>query len=138
LTPAPHVYHGSLTVSDVGIASEHTYLLLTHVSHLEPTFQIAPKQSPLLPSISVVQIGPMSGEGLMGIMRAVYDNSKHLGMEGVDFHAGVAKAEFMIDDDDEHWRRICIDGEIIKVQKGTTVSVQIEEVAMVRVVGTAQ
>jgi hypothetical protein len=112
-------------------------LLLTHVSHLEPTFPIAPKQSPLLPSISVVQIGPMSGEGLMGIMRAVYDNSKHLGMEGVDFRAGVDKVEFMVDEDDEHWRRICIDGEIITVRKGTVVSVQIEEVAMVGLVGSA-
>jgi hypothetical protein len=111
-------------VSDATIANEHTYLLLTHVSHLEPTFPIAPKQSPLMSSISVVHIGPMSGEGLMGVMRAVYDHSKHLQMEGVDFREGIEKVEFEIDEDDARWRRICVDGEIITLDKGTVVSVQ--------------
>jgi diacylglycerol kinase family enzyme len=124
LTPSPHVYQGKLMVSDATIANEHTYLLLTHVSHLEPTFPIAPKQSPLMSSISVVHIGPMSGEGLMGVMRAVYDHSKHLQMEGVDFREGIEKVEFEIDEDDARWRRICVDGEIITLDKGTVVSVQ--------------
>lgn len=65
----------------------------------------------------------MSGEGLMDVMRGVYDNSRHLQMDGVEFQDNVKNVEFEIGEDDDHWRRICIDGEIITVEKGTVVNV---------------
>ena len=107
------------------VADEHTYLLLSHVSHLEPTFPIAPKQSPFLSSISLVQIGPMSGEGLMGVMMSVYGNSKHLEMKEVKFFSDIKEAEFIVEEDEERWRRICIDGDIITVQKGARIKIKV-------------
>jgi chromosome condensin MukBEF MukE localization factor len=65
----------------------------------------------------------MSGEQLMGIMYSVYNNSAHLKMEEVKYREGVEHVEFGVDEDDERWRRICIDGEIITVEKGTVVDV---------------
>jgi hypothetical protein len=125
LSPAPHVYHGELQISNWAQSPivEHTYLLLTHVSHLEPTFPIAPRQSPLFPTISAVEIGPMSGERLMSCMQGVYDNSKHLDMEDVKFVDGVENVKFWVDEDEARWRRICIDGDMIIVEKGAMVSV---------------
>ena len=98
--------------------------MFTHVSHLEPTFCIAPEQSPLLPSFSLIEIGPMSGEGLMDIMRAVYNNAKHLEMDGVTVSRGNTEMSFLIDEDEERFRRICIDGDIITVGNGATVRVK--------------
>jgi hypothetical protein len=68
----------------------------------------------------------MSGEELMGVMRGVYDNSRHLQMDGVEFQDDIKNVEFEIDEDDDHWRRICIDGEIITVEKGTVVIVGLD------------
>ena len=126
LTPSPHVYHGAVRVYKTDhIADEHTYLLLSHVSHLEPTFLIAPRQSPLLPSLSLVEVGPMSGKDLMGIMMAVYDNAKHVHMEEVKFRAEVREAEFLVNEDEERWRRICVDGDIVIVPKGSRVNIRV-------------
>jgi hypothetical protein len=103
---------------------DHTYLLFAHVSHLEPTFPIAPSQSPLAPSITMVQMGKMSGEDLMGVMRAVYDNSKHLQMEGVQVIEGLTEVSFVVDEDDERFRRICIDGDIVTVEPKAVIGLQ--------------
>jgi hypothetical protein len=77
--------------------------------------------------MSVVQIGPMTGEGLMGVMKAVYNNSSHLRMEDVTFMEGVKEVQFVIDEDDERWRRICVDGDIVIVEKGAVISVRVCE-----------
>lgn len=123
----PHVYHGSLRVDDEIVAVKHTYLLISHVSHLEPTFNIAPRQSPLRDTVSVVQIGEMDGVGLMGVMKAVYDGSKHLEMDAVRFLDGVRGAEFVVEEREERWRRICVDGEIIVVEQGGRINVRVLE-----------
>lgn len=123
----PHVYHGLLRVDKQDVADEHTYLLISHVSHLEPTFQIAPRQSPLQSSLSVVQIGEMDGAGLMGVMKAVYDGSKHLEMESVRFFDGVKEVEFVVNEGEERWRRICVDGEIIVIEQGGRINVKVLE-----------
>ena len=109
------------------LAREHTYILLSRVSHLEPTFPIAPKQSPLSSTISVIQIGPISGAELMNVMLAVYDDSKHLGMKAVGFVDGVTDVDFSVDEEDERWRRICIDGDIVTLEKGGTIEAQVCE-----------
>lgn len=119
------MYHGTLRVSDLPLRDEeHTYLLLSHVSHLEPTFPIAPNQSPLDSTVTVVEIGPMSGEALMNVMRAVYENSMHLGMAGVRFMEGLNDVSFTVEEEDARWRRICIDGDIIIVDKGTEIGLK--------------
>jgi predicted HAD superfamily hydrolase len=67
----------------------------------------------------------MTGESLMGVMKAVYNNSSHLKMEDVKFIEGVREVEFVVNEEDERWRRICIDGEIVIVEQSAVVSVRI-------------
>jgi hypothetical protein len=69
----------------------------------------------------------MSGEELMNVMHAVYDHSKHLQMAQVGFMGGVSRVQFEVNEDDERWRRICIDGDIITVANGASISVQMCE-----------
>ena len=66
----------------------------------------------------------MSGEKLMNVMRAVYGNSMHLGMDGVRFMPGVNDVSFTVEEEDERWRRICIDGDIITVEKGAEIGLK--------------
>ena len=61
----------------------------------------------------------------MDAMRAVYNGSKHLEIEGVAFIDGVTKVEFVINEEDERWRRICIDGDILVLQDGTIVKLEV-------------
>lgn len=126
LDPKPHVYHGATEIDGIPVRDkEHTYLLISHVSHLEPTFPIAPEQTPLLDTLSVVEIGPMTAEGLMGVMHAVYAGSKHKEMEGVSFRSGVRKVEFTVDENEQKFRRICIDGEIYVVENGSFIGIEV-------------
>jgi len=67
----------------------------------------------------------MTGEGLMNVMQAVYGSSMDLGMPGVRFMEGVNDVSFTVEEEDERWRRICIDGDIITVEKGTEISLKL-------------
>jgi hypothetical protein len=125
LEPSPHVYSGAIEVDGIPVKpKEHTYLLVSHVSHLEPTFPIAPEQTPLLDTLSLIEIGPMTGEGLMGVMKAVYAGAKHMDMEGVLFESGVRRVLFTVDETDGKFRRICIDGEIFTVENGARIEIE--------------
>jgi len=61
----------------------------------------------------------------MGVMMSVYGNSKHLEMKEVKFLSDVKEAEFIVEEDEERWRRICIDGDIITVQKGARIKIKV-------------
>lgn len=63
----------------------------------------------------------------MGVMRAVYDHSKHLQMGQVGFREGASHVNFEVNEEEERWRRICIDGDIITVANGASISVQVCE-----------
>ena len=63
----------------------------------------------------------------MNVMRAVYDHSRHLQMTQVGFMGGVSRVQFEVNEDEERWRRICIDGDIITVANGANISVQMCE-----------
>ena len=60
----------------------------------------------------------------MGVMRAVYDHSKHLQMGDVGFRGGASHVKFEVNEEEERWRRICIDGDIVTVGNGASISVQ--------------
>ena len=125
MSPAPHVYRGTVRRGMAPLdGSAHTYLMFTHVSHLEPTFCIAPNQSPLSESFTTIRIGPMSGERLMSVMRAVYNDSKHLEMEGVSVESEQTDMSFDVDEVEDKYCRICIDGNIIRVRSGAQLSVK--------------
>ncbi|KAI1492631.1 ATP-NAD kinase-like domain-containing protein [Biscogniauxia mediterranea] len=124
----------------------HAYLLATLVSHLERTFCISPASRPLDGRLRLVHFGPASGDRTMDIMRAAYDGGRHVGMkwgggdgEGEEEEKGevgydeVEELRITVREEDPRWRKMCIDGTIVEVPAGATVTVQREGGAHLRV-----
>ncbi|KAI5920846.1 ATP-NAD kinase-like domain-containing protein [Camillea tinctor] len=128
---------------------KHAYLLATLVSNLERTFCISPASRPLDGKLRLVHFGPADGERTMRIMGGAYEGGKHVGMRWGDGEAeaeggregdageGKDKGEvgyeeveelrITIREEDPRWRKICIDGTIVEVPVGGTVTVRREE-----------
>jgi diacylglycerol kinase family enzyme len=119
-----HAYAGTVSVADhVGgpyqelERKEHSYVLATLVSNLEKTFCISPDSKALDGRLRLVEIPAMLGDELMGVMQAGYQDGKHVGMDKVGYHE-IEGLSITFDEDDDRWRRVCIDGKIVKVEKG--------------------
>jgi diacylglycerol kinase family enzyme len=121
----PHAYKAQVTLLKAGGETvvverkEHGYILSSLVSNLEKTFTISPSSTPLDGQLRVVHFGPCSGEATMDIMKGAYDGGKHIGMEGVGYDSVEGlRIEFLENDEDWKWRRCCVDGLIVGVEKG--------------------
>ncbi|KAK6438680.1 hypothetical protein LTR95_005118 [Oleoguttula sp. CCFEE 5521] len=104
--------------------TEHAYVLATFCSHLEQGFNISPASEPLDGKLRLVHFGALGGKDVMEIMGAAYQGGKHVddarvGYEEID---GL-RIEFA--EEDAKWRRVCVDGKIIVVEKGGWVEVKI-------------
>ncbi|KAL1301886.1 hypothetical protein AAFC00_006066 [Neodothiora populina] len=100
----------------------HAYVLATLVSNLEKTFTISPESKPLDGKLRLVHFGPMDGDAVMEIMKAAYDNGKHVQDPDVSYEA-IQGVRIDFDEEDARWRRICVDGKIIGVETGGYVEV---------------
>jgi hypothetical protein len=129
---APHAYHGKVSILRPGQPKwevlregkdEHAYILATMVSNLEATFRISPKSRPLDGKLWIVHFGSMSGDEIMAVMTQAYDGGKHVTDERVGYEEidGV-RIEFA--EEDERWRRVCVDGQIVRVEEGGWVEVK--------------
>jgi diacylglycerol kinase family enzyme len=138
----PHRYRGALTVqkqdgnntiewAKLG-SDEHSYVLGTLVSNLEETFTISPASAPFDGKIRLVHIGHQSGEEIMRIMGLAYQQGKHIGDEKIEY-SEVAGFSVQLDEEEEKWRRVCVDGKIILVEKGGSVEVHRETRVAVQV-----
>jgi diacylglycerol kinase family enzyme len=98
---------------------EHLYTLATSVSNLEAPFCISPASKPLDGSIHLVYFGPTSGDEAMRIMGLAYQGGKHVEDKMVRYEAieGL-RIEFENGEEDARWRRVCVDGKIVRVDKG--------------------
>jgi len=105
----------------------HAYILATLVSDLEKGFKISPASKPLDGKLRLVHFGPMSGDDAMATMSKAYQGGKHVDDDAVGYEE-IEGLEIQFDDDEEDpaWRRICVDGKIIRVEKGGWVRVQKE------------
>ncbi|KAL5117533.1 hypothetical protein ACEQ8H_004563 [Pleosporales sp. CAS-2024a] len=136
----PHAYRGRVSILPatsttttttttkdwVSIGDQHLYTLATLVSHLEAPFCISPRSKPLDGSLHLVHFGPTSGDEAMRIMGLAYQGGKHVDDDMVRYEAIEAlKIEF--DDDDARWRRVCVDGKIVRVEKGGWVDVRLHK-----------
>lgn len=108
---------------------EHGYILLTLVSNLEKTFTISPASKPLDGKLRVVHFGPEKGEEVGRIMGLAYQGGKHVEEEKVAYEeVRGLRIEFLErdgnkksggkDDIEGRWRRVCIDGLIVRVEEG--------------------
>ena len=120
----PHPYRGKLSVlrpasntwQPIG-RMEHAYVLATLVSHLEAGFHISPASQPLDGKLRLLHFGPMSGEEAMALMTRAYQDGKHVDDPRVGYEE-IAGLRIEFDEEDARWRRVCVDGKIIRVEQG--------------------
>ncbi|KAI4943410.1 hypothetical protein J4E91_009319 [Alternaria rosae] len=127
----PHPYKGKISVlREEGQwtalpEEEHMYVLATMVSHLEKPFCISPATKPLDGSLHLVHFTPRSGDEVMGIMNKAYDGGKHVDDEDVRYESvDGLRIEFEGKEENGRWRRICIDGKIVRLEKDGWVEVR--------------
>ncbi|TQV96159.1 hypothetical protein V2A60_003401 [Cordyceps javanica] len=109
----------------------HAYVLGTLVSNLERTFTISPASRPLDGQLRLVHFAPLGPERTMEAMMKAYDGGKHVESRWDDgqrvYYDDIDELTIRIEDDEERWRKVCIDGTIVDIPKGGTVHVQREE-----------
>ncbi|KAF2133488.1 hypothetical protein P153DRAFT_363671 [Dothidotthia symphoricarpi CBS 119687] len=142
----PHAYKARVSVLKNNAwlplqEKEHLYTLATLVSNLEQPFCISPASKPLDGSMHLVYFGPTSGDDAMRIMGLAYQGGKHVSDPAVRYEAiDGLRIEFQGGETEGRWRRICIDGKIVRVEGDGWVEVRKEERRVVDVVvvdGTA-
>jgi diacylglycerol kinase family enzyme len=127
--PLPRLSMGSSNVEDQETTDQHAYVLATFNSHLEASFNISPAAAPLDGILRIVQFGPMSGKEVMGLMTKAFQGGAHVADNRVRYLPVAALRIDMAEDDAEdkdedgkggrgRWRRICVDGNIIVLEKG--------------------
>ncbi|EOA82425.1 hypothetical protein ACJQWK_04935 [Exserohilum turcicum] len=119
---APHAYKASVGLLQNGQwtrlpSNEHMYVLATLVSNLEQPFCISPDSKPLDGSMHLVHFGPTSGDNVMRIMGLAYQGGAHVHDKDVRYEdIDGLRIQFQALEQDARWRRICIDGKIVRVE----------------------
>ncbi|KAM7220986.1 RNA methyltransferase [Rhypophila decipiens] len=142
LLKVSHAYETVVQVRKAGKPEEmvriprdkFNYVLTTMVSNLEKTFTISPDSKPLDGQLRLVHFGEVSGERTMEIMMAAYKGGEHVGMkwkgtedkeDGVGYEE-IEEVRVSILEQDPRWRKVCIDGTIVEIEKGGWMSVKRE------------
>ena len=126
---SPHAYKGKVTVfkesgaEEVIGSQEHAYTLLTHASQLEKGFTISPASQPLDGQLRLVHFGPLTADDTLRLMGLAYQGGKHVEDPSVQYLA-VEGMRIDFQEDEERWRRVCIDGKIIAIENGGWIEVQ--------------
>ncbi|KAK9334127.1 ATP-NAD kinase-like domain-containing protein [Lipomyces starkeyi] len=121
-------WHGPVRYSSVPSGMEeivegpHSYLLMTSISSLEAGFEIAPTAEPLSGKLEMVQMPFLKGEEIMRVLMLAYQNGKHIHEKEV-LYKEVEEVRVTVLEEEEKMRRWCVDGRIIIVPNGATVSV---------------
>lgn len=126
----PHAYLGSVSTTLTSNPAwtplpeeEHLYTLTTLVSNLERTFCISPSSTPLDGNMYLVHFGPTTGDEAMRIMGLAYQGGKHVEDEKVRYEK-VEGLRIEMREEDERWRRVCVDGKIVRVEEGGSLEVR--------------
>ena len=106
----------------------HAYVLTTLVSNLERKFTVSPASKPLGKRLHLVHFGPIGGERTMDAMMKAYDGGKHVGMKWDDGeeigYEEIDEVKVQVLEEDERWRKVCIDGTIVEIPKGGQMDVK--------------
>ncbi|KAL1965420.1 hypothetical protein VTN77DRAFT_5676 [Rasamsonia byssochlamydoides] len=105
--------------------TDHMYVLTTLVSMLEKGFTISPASSPLDGRLRVVYFASMSPKEAMDLMTLAYQGGHHVYQDVVTYEE-IESIRIDFDEEDEKWRRVCIDGKVVIVEQGGWVEVRKE------------
>ncbi|RYP71447.1 hypothetical protein DL771_004814 [Monosporascus sp. 5C6A] len=122
----------------------HAYVLATLVSNLEETFTISPASRPLDGRLRLVHFGDVGGKRTMDIMTWAYDGGRHVDMRwagdggggGPEERVGydeIAEVRVTTLERDPRWRKVCVDGTIVEIPQGGSMTVTVEEEAHLRI-----
>lgn len=139
-----HAYKADLDVRSSHQASwerdphdTHGYVLVSMVSNLERKFTISPSAKPLDGKLHLVQFGAVGAERTMEAMMKAYDGGKHVDLKWDDGekvrYEEVEEVKVVAQEDDERWRKFCIDGTIVEVPRGGYMTVGLAERPQFRV-----
>jgi diacylglycerol kinase family enzyme len=128
-----HRYQGTITVTKTGEdqgeyqkvfeSSEHMYVLITMVSQLEKGFTISPASKSLDGQLRLVYFGPIPPQDAMNLMGLAYQNGRHVQNESVLYEA-IESVRIHLNEAEERWRRLCLDGQVIVVEENGWVEVR--------------
>ncbi|KAJ5720268.1 uncharacterized protein N7483_008202 [Penicillium malachiteum] len=124
----PHRFQGKITYSTVNgqtgevsqettDTNEHMYVVISMVPRLEKNFLISPGTEPLGGQMHLMQWGPMPADEAVRLVVLAYQGGLHVSEKTVTY-ADVEQLRIEFEEESEHWRRVCIDGNIITVEKG--------------------
>lgn len=129
----PHVYKGKVTLFKKDShgqefqttleSNEYMYLLATMVSNLEEKLTISPHSKPLDGHLRLLHFGPISSGEVMKILGLAFQGGGHVEDEAVGYD-DIEGMRVDFDESDSRWRRVCVDGKIIRVGEGGWVEVQ--------------
>ena len=130
---APHAYKGKITlfkkdnhdkeIQQMLDRQEHMYILATMVSNLEEKLTISPHSKPLEGQLRLLHFGPMSSTEVMRILGLAFQGGQHIDDELVGYET-IEGMRIDFDEPNGHWRRVCVDGKIIRVGEGGWVEVR--------------
>lgn len=130
---SPHAYKGKVTLiktDELGKEShyplerhEHLYILATLVSNLEKTLTISPRSKPLDGQLRLVHFGAISAADVMKILGMAFQGGKHVEEEAVGYD-DIDGMRIDFEEKEAHWRRICVDGKIVRVGEDGWVEVR--------------
>lgn len=133
---APHIYQGKITFfkqdqegheHNVTLdRREHMYILASLVSNLEEKFVISPHSKPLDGQLWLLHFGALSSAEMMRIMGLAYQGGLHVEDEAVCYD-NISGLRIDLDEADSRWRRICVDGKIVRVNEGGWVEIRKEK-----------
>ncbi|KAF4969628.1 hypothetical protein FSARC_3207 [Fusarium sarcochroum] len=130
---------GSTTFEDVP-RETHAYVLTALVSNLERKFAISPATLPLQSQLRLVHFGPIGGERTMSVMMKAYDEGSHVGMDWPDGervgYDEVDEVKISVLEDDERWRKVCIDGTIVEIPKGGEMSIKMLDHSLFKILAS--
>lgn len=131
-----HAYNATVSVqyggetSMTNIRSEgqdenkHAYIVATLVSNFEKTFTISPHSKPLDGHLRIIEIGPIPAEDVLEIMTDAYSGGKHIETRSTVGYRRIDKLRIEFREDDARWRKVCIDGLIVVMEKDGWLEVQ--------------
>ncbi|RJE20188.1 Diacylglycerol kinase catalytic domain protein [Aspergillus sclerotialis] len=116
--------------------TEHMYMLATLVSRLEKDFVISPNSLPLDGRLKLVHFAPMPPEEVTELLGLAYQSGQHA-YEAPVTYEDIEGFRITFQEENEKWRRVCVDGRIITVEENGWMEVRKETRSLLNVITCA-